>query len=430
MATACSDQSTRARLTEPLFAKAPASPTVTSASPAYAYQGTVSLNVTINGFGFDNGSRASWYSNGAPYSKITVNSTSYVSASRLVANISVASDAAISAYDIVVTASTTKQGIGSDCFVVTLAVPIPVVGNGINMAAQVVGDLAGSSKQSGNVWDPQAGLVPLPNANKVWGIDESGSTISGKDNNGAAAIWTSSTGAAGPWTETLLPMPQGLTVGAARGLASDVNGKAVFLAGAHPNNAGLNGAMIWMKDATGWHVRVDTLPTGVPGGWAQAANAKGQTVGMDGSAGAFALYWDSVGTAAILSSNAATAYSISGDGTVVVGSAHGKAAMWIRTLINGMYGPWSGDIYLDTASCGSAAFAVNAAGTVAVGASCNQPVAWNISGTGATEMQLGTLGPPNSGTAFAINNLLAPNAAGGGGANGSGFSTGVLWKSF
>jgi hypothetical protein len=109
--------------------------------------------------------------------------------------------------------------------------------------------------------------------------------------------------------------------------------------------------------------------------------------------------------------------------------------MWTRTLNNGLYGPWSGDILLDNAtnSCGnpsSAAFAVNAAGTVAVGTSCNQPVAWNIAGTPITRFLLGTLGPPNSGTAFAINSLPSPNATGGAGQTGSGFGVGVLWKSF
>ena len=436
LALACSDQhSGPAQLTEPMFAKAPSSPTVTSATPSYAYQGTVNLNVTINGSGFDKGTRASWYLNGSPYPKITVNSTSYVSSSQLTANISVASDAAINSYDVVVTTSTSKQGIGSDAFVITLAVPIPVVGRGINMAGQVVGELANSGTLSGNLWDPRVGTVALPNAYKVWGIDENGGTISGKDNNGPAAIWTSTAGPAGPWTETPLPLPAGITAGSARSLASDANGNAVFIAGAYPNVTGLNGPIVWTRTPSGWQAKFDTLPTAVPGGWAESANAKGQSAGMNGTAGTYALFWDSVGTAAILSSNQATAWSINGDGTVVVGSANGVAAMWTRTLANGVYGPWSGDIFLDTPanSCSkpnSIAYAVNAAGTVAVGTSCNQPVAWNISGNTISRVLLGTLGPPNNATAFSVNNLAMPNAAGGASQSGSGFATGVLWKSF
>jgi uncharacterized membrane protein len=220
----------------------------------------------------------------------------------------------------------------------------------------------------------------------------------------------------------------------ARSLASDQNGNAVFIAGARPAPSGLNLPLVWTLSSGSWQVRQDTLPSGVPGGWAQSINAKGQSAGMNGTGGSFALYWDSVGTAAVLSSNSATAWSINGDGTVVVGSAGGVAAMWVRTLSNGAYGPWSGDIFLDTPgnSCGgnpsSSAYAVNSAGTVAVGTSCSQPVAWNISGTTVTRFLLGTLGPPNNGSALSINNLTMPNA--GGSVTQGSQTVGVIWKSF
>ncbi len=431
---ACSGESARPRLTEPSFGKTPAAPAVTSTTPSYGYQGSVNVNVTINGSGFDGGTRASWYLNGSPYPKITVNSTSYVSSSQLVANISIASDAEIQSYDVVVTTSTTKQGIGSDCFMVTLAVPIPIVGYGINMAGQVVGQFP-SNKSFGALWDPRIGMVALPNAGAAFSIDENGATISGQDNANPPAVWTSVAGAAGPWTETILTLPTGLKTGRALSIASDVNGHALFIAGNYRLPSFAQRPVVWTRTPSNtWQPQFDTLPTGVPAGWAQSVNAKGQSAGMDGSAGYFALYWDSLGTATTLSTHSATAWSINGDGTVVVGSANGVAAMWTRTLINGVYGPWSGDTFLDTpsSSCSgpSSAFAVNAAGTVAVGKSCGQPVAWNIAGSTITRFLLGTLGQPNAGTAFAINNLAMPNAAGGAGETGSGFGNGVLWKSF
>ena len=437
LGVACSDEhSERPALTAPVFAKVTTSPTVTSTSPSYAYQGSVNLNVTINGSGFDRGTTASWHLNGMPYAKITVNSTSYVSSAQIIANISVASDAQIDAYDVVVTTSTTKQGIGSDCFVVTLAVPVPVVGRGINGAGQLVGELTNSKNATASLWDPVIGTVALPNALKAFAIDENGGTIGGKDNGGAPAVWTSSAGAAGPWTETQLSLPSGITTGGARSIASDASGNAQFIAGTYVSQTGGNGPVVWTRTPSGWRASFDTLPSGVHSGWAQSVNAKGQSAGMDGSAGAFALYWDSLGTAAVLSSHAATAWSINGDGTVVVGSANGVATMWTRTLVNGVYGPWSGDILLDTptnscSSPNSTAYAVNAAGTVAVGTSCNQPVAWNISPSGVTRFLLGTLGPPNNGIAFSINNLDQPNAGGGASQTSNGaFGTGVLWKSF
>jgi uncharacterized membrane protein len=437
----CGDQRDEAasRLVGPSFAKTSTAPSVTSANPAWANQGTVNLNVTISGSGFDRGSTARWYLDGVPYGKIVVNSTSYVSASQLVANISVASDADIDDYDIVVTTSSLKQGIGSDLFVVTLAVPIPVVGYGINMAGQVVGPLTGKKNATSALWDPQIGVVPLPNADYVVGIDENARTISGHDPSGFPAIWTSTSGAAGPWTEVLLPMPPGGGGGTARGLASDAQGNAVFVGGAAltPHRV----PAVWTKTPSGWQVRVNSIPDSVISAWVQSINSKGQGAGMSGSGCCFAVYWDSVGVGTTLAplpgSSQAAAWSINGDGTVIVGDSNGSAVMWTRTLTDGVYGPWSGAIALENTSdycgnTGSFAKAVNAAGTIIVGDSCKLPVAWFVSGGTVTRFLLGTLGPPNSGQALSINNLQNPNAAGGLTPNGSGagYANGAFWRNF
>lgn len=437
----CADQheAGASRIAEPLFAKTSTSPSVSSASPAWANQGTVNLNVTINGSGFDAGSTARWYLNGAPYGKIVVNSTSYVSAKQLVANISVASDADIDEYDIVVTTSSSKQGIGSDAFVVTLATPIPLVGYGVNMAGQVVGPLTGTKGEVGALWDPQLGTVPLPNAGYLNGIDENASTISGHDPSGFPAIWTSTAGAAGPWTEMLLPMPPAGTGGTARGLASDAQGNAVFVGGAAitPHRV----PAVWTRTPSGWQVHVNSLPDSVVSAWVQSINSKGQGAGMSGSGCCFAVYWDSLGVGTVLAplpgSSQAAAWSINGDGTVIVGDSNGFAVMWTRTLTDGIYGPWSGATALENTTdycgnTGSGAKAVNAAGTIIVGESCRLPVAWFVSGGTVTRFLLGSLGPPNTGEALAINNLLNPNAAGGVSPNGSaaGFANGAFWKNF
>lgn len=438
---ACADQHDGAasRIGAPLFGKSSTSPSVSSANPAWANQGTVNLNVTISGSGFDRGSTARWYLNGVPYGKINVNSTSFVSSSQLVANIDVASDADIDDYDIVVTTSSLKQGIGSDLFVVTLATPIPIVGYAINMAGQAVGPLTGTKSEAGALWDPQVGTVPLPNAGYLWGIDESGGTISGHDVNGWPAIWTSTTGAAGPWTEMLLPTPAGGTGGAARNIASDSQGNAILVAGTvfMPKRA----PAVWTKTPGGWQVRVNALPAGVASAWMQSVNTKGQGAGMSGTSCCYAVYWDSLGMATQLApmpgASQAAAWSINGDGTVIVGDSNGSAVMWTRTLANGVYGPWSGAIALENTSdycgnTGSGAKAVNAAGTIVVGSSCKLPMAWFISGGTVTRFPLGTLGPPNNGVAIAINNLQNPNAAGGLSPNGSaaGFANGAFWKNF
>ena len=98
---------------EPSFARAPSGPTVTAASPDTAVQDTT-LDVTVSGTGFDNGSSAEWLLAGVADPRVRTNSTRYVSTKSLVANITIASDAAPAKYDIAVTTSNGKKGIGTE----------------------------------------------------------------------------------------------------------------------------------------------------------------------------------------------------------------------------------------------------------------------------------------------------------------------------
>jgi hypothetical protein len=77
---------------------------VTSANPNAAPQGSTNLNVTVTGNGFKRGARAQWFVTGTTNpGGVTVNSTAFNNSSQLTANITVASGAAISGFDIVVT---------------------------------------------------------------------------------------------------------------------------------------------------------------------------------------------------------------------------------------------------------------------------------------------------------------------------------------
>jgi hypothetical protein len=91
--------------------------TVTATDPDSATQDTT-LDVVVSGSGFDQGSVAQWAINGVPASKVQTNSTTYVNPKKLVANITIASDADTGYYDVVVTASTGKKGIGSELFAI------------------------------------------------------------------------------------------------------------------------------------------------------------------------------------------------------------------------------------------------------------------------------------------------------------------------
>jgi uncharacterized membrane protein len=144
---------------------------------------------------------------------------------------------------------------------------------------------------------------------------------------------------------------------------------------------------------------------------------------MDGSTCCFAIYWDSLGTPTVLgrlgAARNASAWSINGDGTIIVGGSGASAVYWRRTLVAGSYGPWSGAIALENtgANCGkngsSLAYDVNAAGTMVVGMSCGVATAWRLSGGVVTSrVVLQGLGPPNQSVAYGVNDLPAPQAVG------------------
>jgi len=306
-------------------------------------------------------------------------------------------------------------------FTVTYAVPIPGMteGRAINDAGQIIGYNSAAIVLS----DPSLGIVPVASGGLVWDIDRNGRTVGGKDVDGDPVIWSSPTGPGGPWTAIKLPaLGSGGTV---RGIASDAAGDAVLIAGATLTSSSGAGRKptVWARTATGWQPTYFALPAGVTGAWGQAINARGQMAGMDGSGCCFAIYWDSLGTPTVLgalgNASNSSAWSINGDGTVIVGGSGKSAVFWRRTLVGGAYGPWSSAIALENtgSSCGKGASSlandVNAAGTVVVGESCGIAVAWRLSGgTVTSRVVLQGLGPPNQSVAYGINDLAAPRATG------------------
>jgi hypothetical protein len=91
---------------------------VTSAEPPEAEQGTVNLDVTINGSGFGKGARAAFLVTGTENpGGVIVNRTTFVNSKKLIANIDVAVDAVVSSFDIKVTLQG-RTGKGIDCFAV------------------------------------------------------------------------------------------------------------------------------------------------------------------------------------------------------------------------------------------------------------------------------------------------------------------------
>lgn len=122
VAVACSDDSPSIASSEgiPLrYGKVASSDmSVSGATPDSATQDTT-LDVVINGSGFVAGTAANWALAGVQDpTQVRTNSTRYVNSRQLVANITISTSAAIAKWDILVTATGKKGGIGTEAFVI------------------------------------------------------------------------------------------------------------------------------------------------------------------------------------------------------------------------------------------------------------------------------------------------------------------------
>ena len=97
-------------------------PTVTSALPSAAFQDTT-IDVRVFGSGFSTGAKAAWSLNGDT-TQVLVKSTKVVSANELVAKIAIPTGATAATYDVVVTLSNGKKGVGAEKFEVLLGDPL------------------------------------------------------------------------------------------------------------------------------------------------------------------------------------------------------------------------------------------------------------------------------------------------------------------
>lgn len=161
--------------------------TVEVASPAQASLDTT-LDVQISGSGFEPGARADWLRGGGTDPRVRTNSTSFVSSTALVANITISSDALPSSYDIAVTNTSGKKGIGTELFTVVAVFDL-AAGTGkygrayhVNAAGYVLGTLGTDpvSPRGFGYWAPSSSSFNLIDATV-------GSTELGRGN--AAGDW-------------------------------------------------------------------------------------------------------------------------------------------------------------------------------------------------------------------------------------------------
>ena len=200
----------------PGLARATTGPTVTSTFPKSGPKGQT-LDVRVYGTGFTDGATATWALRGvADPSKVRTNSTTLVSSTELIANITIAPEATIDYWDVQVAVRCCKTGIGTEMFEVTTAMP---VGPGQAYGVNDLGDIAGAFGASGSTAS-HAYVVSGENASFSdlgWqlarAISEDGLTAVGGigTSQPIASVWTRDAGGAWPLAGARLPDPPGMT---------------------------------------------------------------------------------------------------------------------------------------------------------------------------------------------------------------------------
>jgi hypothetical protein len=90
-------------------------PTVDSVFPDSALQDTT-LDVEVSGSNFDDGSQVSFERDGVAAEKVKVNASTFINSKKLLANVTVQADADTGLYDVAVTTSKGRKGVGIEMF--------------------------------------------------------------------------------------------------------------------------------------------------------------------------------------------------------------------------------------------------------------------------------------------------------------------------
>ncbi len=386
---ACAEpRSTEPDAADPTFARSGAGdPTVTAADPSQAPQDST-LNIRVLGTNYDQGSRVDFVRAGVIDPKVRVNSTTYLSSTELVAHVSIAADADPVFYDVMVTKSTGKKGIGTEKFTVVLSAELLSAPAGYS-AVHAVSDnglLTGrittscGPGTSSALWDQQGQLTSLPPlpgtcGGGARGVNGAGLVI-GHAYIGSASTsdvrWVPSGGSYQP--QQLPRLPDGTMAG-----VWDVNeGGSVV---------GVNTASFWSA-ATGWQIL--SRPSGATSCVGQISlNDANAIVGGCTIAGEQkAVYWASPTSAPVLlpvatGGTRASAWDINNAGVIVGYTSIGtRRAVNRATRWTPLGGSWTVELLQDQGT-GSVAYAVNEAGQIAGAAwiHVNRPVVWDANGT-------------------------------------------------
>ena len=351
---------------------------VTSTSPSFGDQGTT-IDVHVLGSGFSPGAQATWLLNGVADSHVHTNSTTYVSSSELVANITIASDATLSFWDVQVSLSNGKNGVGSDLFEVTSAQILGPGTTGGDVTVRAINDLhqvvGWSDEPSGStawMYDDALGLVALGPGNSR-GIDPLGTVVVGNDGNSMPSAWIRQPDDS--WTPQALPLLQSAFGGVSMAATRLADGTLLAVgwnsfAGTKPHSSPTTAPVSWtLIDGVWSDPQAFIMPPGGTNGQVRDVNHLGQAVGQI-SGVAQGIVWDSPTSYALLDG---TPNRINASGTLIVGVRNSTGLYWWRDRQTGAWHTTGVPLpSAQGASCTSTfGRGVNDAGII-VGWGCNQ----------------------------------------------------------
>lgn len=350
---------------DPAFAKASASgPTVTGADPEAAPQGAT-LDVHVFGSGFDQGSTVAFARGGVVDPKLAVSGSVFRNNGELVATVSIAPDAETVTYDIVVTTSKGKKGIGTERFAVefpieTLAAPTGGSNvSDVSAAGVIVGTISTSCGPgfAPALWSRTAQLTALPSLPGTCGgsaraVNGSGVVVGSGYTGASASVPVRWTPVSGGYVADQLPLlPGGLNPG-----PWDVNDSGAITAG--------NEAAVWTQ-ATGWQLLAK--PSGGSGCVATMIGETGQMTATCMIGGKQrGVFWASATSAPILlplpsGATSSKPRGLNGAGIVVgwiVSAGVNRPVRWVPAGAS-----WTVELLHDPGK-GGAALAINEAGLV------------------------------------------------------------------
>jgi hypothetical protein len=366
---ACSAPSVDAPLAPPdamRAARAVSGPTVTSTKPSFGDRGTT-LDVHVIGSGFTADAQATWLLHGnADPAHVRTNSTTYVSSTELVANITIAGDATLDYWDVQVALAGGKNGVGTESFEITTAQALGAAQ--YVYAGSETGQAAGyNGGSTAFVYDDAFGMLNFGEG-QAWALDPLGTMVLGRTG-GMPTAWMRQ-GTPSPFVAVTLPISAGMTSGNAAASARDASG--ALLVGGWETFIPKKGAtpvprpVRWRYDGNWSAPMVYALTPGGIRGTLLGINSAGQAVGRSDDASINGAVWDTPASPVKLDGIPNTLNSAS---TLIVGARNSQPVFWTRTAA----GTWNTvGIALPSlgGTCGGAAIGLNDDGVV-VGRSCD-----------------------------------------------------------